>query len=141
MSYQSLRGVYLSPHFTIEEFVYSRTAIEHGILNLPSEAQIASIRSLVTHVLQPLRDRLGEPIAILSGFRNPVVNDLVGGVSTSQHTLGEAADCFIAQGPAHLLQVLRESRLPFDQAILYKRKKFLHISYREGRCRREVLER
>lgn len=139
MSYNILKGIDLSRNFSIEEFVYSRTAIEHGILNLPNEVQIASIRALVSQLLQPLRDRLGEPIAILSGFRCPVVNDLVGGVSTSQHTLGEAADCYIAKGPKHLLQLLLASGLPFDQAIVYKRKKFLHLSFREGRCRGEVI--
>ena len=141
MPYSQLRGIVLSPNFSIEEFVYSRAAIEHGVLNLPNEEQILSLRALVTKVLQPLRDLLGEPIAILSGFRSPVVNDLVGGVPTSQHLLGEAADCFIARGPAHLLQVLKDSALPFDQAILYRHKKFLHISYREGRCRRQILHK
>ena len=38
-----------------------------------------------------------------------------------------------------LLQVLLESGLPFDQAIVYRRKRFLHLSYRQGRCRKMVL--
>ena len=79
---------------------------------------------LVDHLLQPLRERVGEAIAITSGFRNQEVNRLVGGVPTSQHTKGEAADCYCASGPEYLLQVLLDSGLPFDQAIVYKRKRF-----------------
>ena len=94
---------------------------------------------LVDHLLQPLRERVGEAIAITCGFRNQEVNRLVGGVPTSQHTKGEAADCYCASGPEHLLQVLLDSGLPFDQAIVYKRKHFLHLSYRQGRCRKMVL--
>ena len=44
-----------------------------------------------------------------------------------------------ASGPEHLLQVLLDSGLPFDQAIVYRRKRFLHLSYRQGRCRKMVL--
>lgn len=39
---------------------------------------------------------------------------------------GEAADCYVPD-PKELLDVLLYCKLPFDQAILYKRKKFLHL--------------
>lgn len=48
-------------------------------------------------------------------------------------------DCYCASGPEHLLQVLLDSGLPFDQAIVYRQKRFLHLSYRQGRCRKMVL--
>ena len=119
----------LSPNFTLAEFTHSQMAIERGILNEPDAEQREAIQ---------LRERVGEAIAITSGFRNQEVNRLVGGVPTSQHTKGEAADCYCASGPEHLLQVLLDSGLPFDQAIVYKRKRFLHLSYRQGRCRKMV---
>lgn len=72
----------ISKNFTVEEFTYSRKAIENGIDNMPGESQIAAIRLLITQLIQPLRDRLGEPIAITSGYRCPEVNRLVGGVAT-----------------------------------------------------------
>ena len=78
----------ISKNFTVEEFTYSRKAIENGIDNMPGESQIAAIRLLITQLIQPLRDRLGEPIAITSGYRCPEVNRLVGGVVNSQHTRG-----------------------------------------------------
>ena len=44
-----------------------------------------------------------------------------------------STDCYCASGPEHLLQVLLDSGLPFDQAIVYRRKRFLHLSYRKHR--------
>ena len=51
-----------------------------------------NIKALVDEVLQPLRDAWGKPLAINSGYRCPEVNQAVGGVPTSQHTKGEAAE-------------------------------------------------
>ena len=42
--------------------------------------------------LQRLRDRLGVPISINSGYRSPEHNKRVGGVANSQHVTGKAAD-------------------------------------------------
>ena len=113
--------------------------MENGLANEPDEARRQNLTRLVENLLDPLRERLGEPIAILSGYRGEEVNRLVGGVANSQHLRGEAADCYCAQGPSHLLHVLRKSGLPFDQAIVYARKRFLHLSYREGRNRRQII--
>ena len=44
-----------------------------------------------------------------------------------------------ATSPDHLLKVLKASGLPFDQAIIYCRRQFLYLSYREGRNRGMVI--
>lgn len=132
-------NIRLSENFTLEEFTYSRVAVANGLENVPNPAALNALKKLVTYLLQPLRCRYGNTIAITSGYRNEAVNLLVGGVKNSQHTLGEAADCYIAEGPEKLLEVLKESGLAFDQAILYRKKKFLHLSYREGYNRRQIL--
>lgn len=128
-------------YFTFDELTYSRTAVENGLLNRPGATERDNLAQLVERLLDPLRERLGEPIAILSGYRSPEVNSLVGGVPDSQHTLGEAADCYCLAGPERLLAVLRASGLPFDQAIVYRRRNFLHLSHRAGRCRSQILYR
>lgn len=128
-------------YFTFDELTYSRTAVENGLSNRPGATERDNLAQLVERLLDPLRERLGEPIAILSGYRSPEVNSLVGGVADSQHTLGEAADCYCLAGPERLLAVLRASGLPFDQAIVYRRRNFLHLSYRAGRCRGQILYR
>lgn len=129
----------LSRNFTFEELTYSRIAVENGLENVPVPLAFQSLKNLATYLLQPLRDRYGSAIAVTNGYRNETVNLLVGGVKNSQHTKGEAADCYIAEGPEKLLEILKASGLDFDQAILYRRKKFLHLSYREGFNRRQVL--
>lgn len=105
-----------------------------------------SIKALVDEVLQPLRDAWGEPLAINSGYRCPEVNKAVGGVPTSQHTKGEAADVCPFGRNGHgdietvrqLAQKAVELDLPFDQMILYP--SFVHFSHRlRGEQRRQIL--
>ncbi|WP_075558347.1 D-Ala-D-Ala carboxypeptidase family metallohydrolase [Parabacteroides timonensis] len=129
----------ISRDFTWEEMTYSRVAVENGLRNVPpAEAEIA-MKHLVKRLLQPLRIAYAGPIAITSGYRSPEVNRLVGGVPSSQHVKGEAADCYVPD-PEVLLNVLRFCKLPFDQAILYKRKKFLHLSLKvSGKNRYQII--
>ena len=130
----------LSEHFTLEELTYSRTAVENAIANEPPAQAKASLQHLAGCLLEPLRQLYKKPIAILSGYRNKEVNRLVGGVATSQHVKGEAADCYTPEGPEKLLELLMRSGLPFDQAILYKHRRFLHLSLKQsGRNRMQVL--
>ena len=105
-----------------------------------------SVKALVEKVLQPLRDAWGKPLAINSGFRCPEVNRAVGGVPTSQHTKGEAADvCPFGRnghGDIELVRRLaitaRDLKLPFDQMILYP--SFVHFSHRlHGEQRGQIL--
>ena len=129
----------ISRNFTWEEMTYSRVAVENGLLNEPPFEVKLAIKELVKRLLQPLRLAYGKPIAITSGYRSPEVNRLVGGVPSSQHVKGEAADCYVPD-PKVLLDVLLFSKLPFDQAILYKQKKFLHLSLRvNGENRYQVI--
>ena len=130
----------ISKNFTFDEFTLGQIAIEHSILNQPDENEATAIIALVTELLQPLRDLAGEPIAITSGYRSEEVNRLAGGVANSQHRLGEAADCYTASGPERLLETLLASNLDFVQAIVYRHRNILHLSFRSsGKNRREVI--
>ena len=42
--------------------------------------------------LEDLRERIGKPVRIISGYRCPEYNRRVGGAPRSQHLLGRAAD-------------------------------------------------
>lgn len=46
--------------------------------------------------LQQLRNELGRPVIITSGYRTPEHNKRVGGASKSLHTLGQAADIVVS---------------------------------------------
>lgn len=78
----------LSANFTLSEL--TRTAT--GLPNEPEQWQVDNLRRLCQNVLQPLRERLGRPVHIKSGFRSEEVNEAVGGSPTSQHCFGYAAD-------------------------------------------------
>lgn len=135
----------LSPHFTLWELTRSGTAIRLRIENRPNEQQICRLRALCTTVLEPLRARFGA-IRVTSGYRCEALNRAVGGVPTSQHLLGEAADIHISTR-AYGLKMMRfiADHLPFDQLILERINHigagWIHVSYRSdrGENRREVI--
>lgn len=118
----------LSENFTIEEFTRSDKAKELGITNEPGEKELTALRVLVSRTIQPLRDKLGVPIHVNSGYRCPELNKAVGGVPTSQHQKGEAADLSIDGKANDILEALENNNIPFDQAILYRKQNFLHVS-------------
>lgn len=126
----------LSKNFKLSEFTHSNTAVEHNIDNTPSPSEVANLKILCEKLLQPLRDVYARPMTISSGYRNKELNKKVGGVSTSQHMRGQAADVAVPN-PRLLLDILMASGIEFDQAILYP--SFLHLSYNEGKNRMQKL--
>lgn len=126
----------LSGHFSLGEMSYSRIAVENGLDNEPPPVARKALGNLACRLLEPLRLLYNGPIAILSGYRSEAVNCLAGGVATSQHRKGEAADCYIPEGPGYLLSLLIKSGLVFDQAIVYRKRKFLHLSFKATGCNR-----
>lgn len=120
----------ISRHFSYSEFEKSHTAKARGFSNvIPSPGVKEAVRELTLSVLQPLRNAWGKPLIIRSGYRCPRLNAAVGGVPTSQHLKGEAADIGTAT-PVRLAQMVLDLRLPFDQMIVYPT--FVHISHRKG---------
>ena len=119
----------ISKNFSFKEFEHSDTAKAHGIINAITDWDVRdNIKSLVENVLQPLRDEWGAPLFINSGYRCKELNELVGGVETSQHRKGQAADVGCSD-PYALAKLLLKMKLPFDQIVLYPT--FLHISYKD----------
>ena len=94
-------------------------------------------------VLQPLRDFLGKPVVISSGYRSEEVNKAVGGVKRSQHLRGEAADIHV-ENTEQLIVIMHfiMDNCDFDQLIWEKNKagtQWVHVSYkREGGNRNMV---
>ena len=128
----------ISKNFSFREFEKSPVADRKGIVNVITSVKVRdSIKALVENVLQPLRDAWTIPLEINSGYRCPELNREVGGVPTSQHTLGEAAD-IAAEDPHALAQKAYDLNLPYDQMILYPT--FVHFSHKlEGAQRRAIL--
>ncbi len=135
----------LSKNFTLEEFIRSSTAERMGIDNVPKdEAVIENMKTLCLEVLQPLRDYLGAPIHINSGYRCKALNEALGGVKGSQHLSGQAADIHV-ENTEHLLKMMHfiMDETDFDQLIWEKNKagvQWLHVSHkRNGNNRHQVL--
>ena len=101
------------------------------------------MKALCDNVLEPLRRRFGR-ILITSGYRSPKVNALVGGVPTSQHVRGEAADLFIPSNEVgERMFAYIQANLPFDQLIFERNRKsgtrWLHVSYcKDRKCRHQA---
>lgn len=128
----------ISKNFDYREFEESDTASRLHIVNCINEAEIRdNIKALVEDILQPLRDAWGGPLFINSGYRCPDLNKAVGGVATSQHCKGQAADVEVTD-PYALAKLAKKMNLDYDQMVLYP--SFVHFSYkREGENRGEVL--
>jgi hypothetical protein len=129
----------LSENFTLQELSKTSTGLE----NTPNKKQTDSLRQLAINVLQPARDALG-PIKVTSAYRSQAVNAKVGGVSTSQHTKGEAADLIMAGGQKKLLEWII-ANVEFDQIIsefpdANGNPQWVHVSYKEGANRNQKLK-
>ena len=97
-----------------------------------------NVKALVSEVLDPVREKLGMPIVVNSGYRCEKHNKDVGGVRNSQHLRGEAAD--IHCGDNERLKQLIIENGKFDQLITYPT--FLHVSYkRTGGNRHQRLKK
>ncbi len=79
-------------NFSYDELIASATAKRLGLDNRPTPEEKEKLRQLAEDILQPIRDAWNSPIVVTSGYRSEAVNNAVGGVKTSQHRLGEAAD-------------------------------------------------
>ena len=132
-------------YLTSEEWCHSETDDKYGIGNHPTKDIETNIIDLVNNVLDPLREAIGAPITVNSGYRSPILNMKVGGASTSQHTKGEAAD--ITRGSRaqnkNLFSWLKEN-CDFDQLIWEfgdaSGPDWVHVSYRRGNNRKQVLK-
>lgn len=127
-------------HFTIEEMTKSSTATAKGIDNTPSKDIEAKLQKLIEAILDPLREWYGKPIRVNSGYRCEALNEAIGGSKTSQHCLGEAADITAGSKEENkkLFEYIKDN-LPFDQLINESDFSWIHVSYREGRLRKQVL--
>ena len=128
----------ISKDFSYSEFESSRIAEEKGICNVVRSFVVRdAIKSLVDNVLQPLRDIVGVPLRVNSGYRCSELNAAVGGVPTSQHVKGEAADVAFPK-PVELARMAADNHLPFDQMIIYPT--FVHFSHKlNGEQRRQII--
>ena len=128
----------ISKNFTLDEFSVSASHPELA-RGIPINIRPAII-ALVTHILQPICDKTGWTCRINSGYRSIELNRAVGGAPSSQHMVGEAADCMFMKDkkPVPIIEVLKAGKdLNFDQMIAYPT--FVHFSYTRLRANRKMV--
>lgn len=132
----------LSRFFTLAEMTRSQTAERLGIDNRPGAAEIDNLRALCAAVLDPLREAVGRPITINSGYRGPALNARIGGAAGSQHLTGQAADIqSTGMSVLELFQTVIRCGLPYDQLIYEARdasSKWVHVSHNAAGNRGEI---
>jgi zinc D-Ala-D-Ala carboxypeptidase len=123
----------LSAHFSLSEFVASAKATARSIDNTPPPELLPRL-VLLAEMLERIRSTVGVPITITSAYRCPTLNIAVGGVTSSDHTQGHAAD-IVAPGygtPYEVAKLLAPlvSTLGIGQLILegVKGKQWVHVS-------------
>ena len=126
----------MTEHFDLAELTRSATATRLGLMNVPPQTAVGNLRNLCQKVLEPLRQHLGKPIIVTSGYRSKELNKAVGGVENSQHLVGEAADLLIEsekQGREWMAWIM--DNCEFDQLILERNSKatWLHVSCKRNR--------
>ena len=136
----------LSNNFSLKELTASQTAERKGIDNTPSAEHQENLRSLCTHVLQPIRDHFSRVVSVSSGYRSPELCVVIGSKTTSQHAKGEAADFEIfGVSNKELADYINET-LDYDQLILEYWKEsdpnsgWVHCSYSENNNRKQYLK-
>ena len=143
----------LSEHFTLGEFTKSNSHPE--IYNIPSHEAIANMKR-VCEWLEVLRERASPdpskgrevPIIINSGYRSPQLNKRIGGVPTSNHLTGCAADIRVKnmeqliRYASILLDYADESKQEFDELLIERNSHgaiWLHFAVRPKDNRRKVM--
>lgn len=114
----------VTTNFTLGELTHSNTAVARGISNEPIAIHKDNLIEAANKLFQPVRDLLGHPMVISSGYRSEAVNKAVGGSSSSAHSVGYAID-FSCKGfgstteiAKFLVKELYTNKLGFDQLIL-----------------------
>ena len=133
----------LSEHFVLGEFTRSKYP---EVYNIPSHEAIANLKRLCEW-LEVLRNKIGHPIVINSGYRSPQLNRKVGGAANSNHLTGCAADIRTLGYEqaivyaAILINYAKESQQEFDELLIEKNRYgavWLHFAVRPKENRHKV---
>lgn len=128
----------LTKHFSLAELTVSDRAARLGLSNQPATRMHRDNLQRLAEFLEAVRSLWGRPITVISAYRSPAVNRAVGGVATSDHANGLAAD-FRVQGMAgaDVARGIAVSALVFDQLIFYRPSGAVHVGI-GSRLRRHV---
>lgn len=91
----------LTKNFSLPEFAC------HDTKGTPVPKKYLSNVQRLADNLQVLRDHLGEPVRVLSGYRTAAHNKAIGGAKKSQHLTAKAADIVVkSKTPGQLATII-----------------------------------
>ena len=127
-------------NFSAYDFFHSGTAIKNSILNIPKPYYVdkaIDALTIVANKTQEIRDLLGKPLYINSGFRCLELNRILGSKDTSQHPKGEAIDfvCPKFGEPRDIVLFLKDKKIEVDQCLVEKT--WVHLSIKATNNRNE----
>lgn len=118
----------LTPHFSVEELTWTSNK-EFKKQNC--KVEIGKLYMLAGFA-ERVREIIGYPLIVSSGYRCPELNKYLGGVATSQHCLCEALDVICKKmSVSEMFDKINKSDLKYDQMIIEVNKSgdmWLHIS-------------
>ena len=140
---QILKGNFMNLNFTLSELIKSDVAKLHNIDNRPNLLELDNLLNLIFHCLQPIRDKLGKPMIITSGYRCPKLNShpKIKGSVNSNHLYGRAAD-FHVKGMTvqEVINFILKLGIEFDE-LGNEYDKWVHIAYRKGNNRKKIFKK
>lgn len=124
----------LTIHISYEEMIRSDWAARQGVDNGCPDHLLDNLRR-TAEGLQIIRNFLGVPLTINSGYRCPAVNAAIGGAPTSQHLEAKAAD-FVAPlygTPEAIARALEPKMAEFgiDQ-LIFEFGRWVHVSFSDA---------
>ena len=128
----------ISEHFTMFDVVNSATALARKIDNRPTAQVVTNATALIKNVLEPIRNHFNSPLNVNCMYRSPNLNKAVGGVSTSQHVKGQAADITVNNHSIQEVFNYIKKNLVYDQLI--QEGTWIHISFSLIKNRKQPLK-
>lgn len=129
-------------NFSMSELLHSDIAEKYNIANTPDKNSLDNMLLLIVNCLQPIREYIGKPMIVSSGYRSPRLNGhpLINGKSNSQHTTGQAAD-FTIKGmtPKQIIEKINASGIEYDQ-LIDEHSIWVHVSYNKGHNRKQCFK-
>ena len=130
-------------HFKFYEMVRSSKADEFNIDNFPKDCETVDNLIVLMENLDIIREAYGKPLFISSGYRCPALNSKVGGVKTSQHMKGQAADinCGSVEKNREFFNwlVQHKDEFEFDQILDEYGYQWVHYSVKKSENRKQIL--
>jgi len=110
---------YVSPHFKLKQFLCKKSGNYPKYIVL-RERLILKLELILEHISK--KDYRADTFHVMSGYRTPYYNQLIGNVKYSRHLYGGAADIFIDENPRDgvMDDLNKDGRINYlDAALIY----------------------